>query len=99
MEVKQIIAQLLDIRRNSEDMARGEDKNDPNDNVFSTDVDAIDAAIPLLEKLILKKPEEKTEDIDYQYGKCPYCGDHVDDENDRHYCQCGQRLDWSDIER
>ena len=97
MDIKQIIEQLLDIRRNSEDMARGEDKDDPNDNVFSKDVEAIDAAIPLLEKQIPKNPEEKTEDIDYQYGKCPRCGNHIDDENDRNYCQeCGQRLDWSE---
>jgi hypothetical protein len=97
MDIKQIIGQLIDIRCNSEEMAQGEDKQQPEETVWDLDLKAIDAAIPLLEKQISKKVESKTEDIDNQYGKCPRCGNHVDDENDRNYCQeCGQRLDWSE---
>ena len=60
---------------------------------------ALDIAIKVLEKQIPKKPTDQTMVRDNEgyvglIGKCPHCGEIL--EEDTVYCDCGQKLDWSE---
>ena len=51
-----------------------------------------DIAIEALEKQLPKKPIEKG--IHFVYYKCPNCNRILP--IDKNYCDCGQKLDWSE---
>lgn len=51
-----------------------------------------DMAIEALEKQLPKKPIEKG--IHFVYYKCPNCNKILP--IDKNYCDCGQKLDWSE---
>lgn len=49
-----------------------------------------------LEKQIAKKPLDKTQEYDGEYGLCPCCEQIVADYKEYKRCsECGQALDWS----
>lgn len=59
----------------------------------------IEVAIEALEKQIPKKPIDQSKVRDNEgyvglIGKCPCCGEIL--EEDTVYCDCGQKLDWSE---
>ena len=63
-------------------------------------INAVYKAENALEKQIPKKPnkiERKRDEYGfiYQLGECPLCGKMVTD--DRQCCDCGQKLDWSEV--
>lgn len=60
----------------------------------------IGIAIEALEKQIPKKPIEDTEYIGWLIWRCPVCGTEVGRvlEPLQHHCECGQRIDWSEVE-
>lgn len=60
---------------------------------------AFEVAISAVEKQIAKKPLDKTQEYDGEYGLCPCCEQIVADYKEYKRCsECGQALDWSDTE-
>lgn len=56
-------------------------------------------AVEALEKQIAKKPLDKTQEYDGEYGLCPCCEQIVADYKEYKRCsECGQALNWSDVE-
>ena len=54
-------------------------------------------AINALEKQILKKPIERISLLGLDKGgKCPTCNKHINTCRYWMYCECGQKIDWSD---
>ena len=71
MKIKEVIEQLKNIRYNSEGMSFGDDNPD---NIWAKDVEAINIAIPIIEKQIAEKPKCKiNKELGYMYV-CPKCG-------------------------
>ena len=56
---------------------------------------AFEEAIMALEKQIPKKPSQDSIGL-YHFPTCPNC--HKELESYDHHCDCGQRLDWEEIE-
>ena len=56
---------------------------------------AFEEAIKALEKQIPKKPSQDSVGL-YYFPTCPNC--HKELESYDHHCQCGQALDWEEIE-
>ena len=54
-------------------------------------------AINALEKQIAKKPIERISLLGLDKGgKCPTCNKHINTCRYWMYCECGQKIDWSD---
>ena len=54
-------------------------------------------AINALEKQIAKKPIERISLVGLDKGgKCPTCNKHINTCRYWMYCECGQKIDWSD---
>lgn len=69
-------------------------------NLYQEFLDAYDAAIKALELCSKKKPDKYYDGYydgfpAWEY-KCPNCGREVDDTD--HHCECGQAIDWSEVE-
>lgn len=50
------------------------------------------------EKQMPKKPSQDSLDGLHYFPTCPSCGYGLDKEDRESYCECGQKLDWSDVE-
>ena len=70
-------------------------------------IESRDMAINALEKHIPKKPEYEADgyadgELVYDYAKCPICGHDfeygINDWGCEYCSDCGQKLDWSDVE-
>lgn len=74
------------------------------DEIYITDIRAIDIAIKALEKQLPKKPNIFGDGCDddgkiiYDMWQCPCCAEDYElDYDDYIYCpKCGQKLDWSE---
>ena len=64
----------------------------PNNITCDLTTEVLDVAIQALEKQIQKKPIDRC-----IYKECPTCGN-VEIEFCKHCPDCGQKLDWSDVE-
>lgn len=51
-----------------------------------------------VEKQTAKKPSQDSLDGLHYFPTCPSCGYGLDEEDRESYCECGQKLDWSDVE-
>ena len=70
-----------------------------NSRFSQADKSALKMACNTLEKQIAKKPLDKTQEYDGEYGLCPYCEQIVADYKEYKRCsECGQALNWSDTE-
>ena len=59
--------------------------------------EAFDLAIEALQKQVPMKPVEVKELVIWKY-KCPVCGAYFKTFA-RNICECGQRIDWSEVEK
>lgn len=55
-------------------------------------------AIKALEKQIPKKPSNESLDGLNCFPICPNCHQGLNEDERESFCECGQRLDWSDVE-
>ena len=65
----------------------------------SDDFEWLEKAKQALEKQVPKKPLDKEQEYDGEFGLCPNCKKVVSDFREFKICyNCGQALDWSDTE-
>ena len=51
-----------------------------------------------MEKQIPQKPSNESFDGLNYFPICPSCNQGLDEDERESFCECGQRLDWSDVE-
>ena len=51
-----------------------------------------------MEKQIPQKPSNESLDGLNYFPICPSCNQGLDEDERESFCECGQRLDWSDVE-
>lgn len=65
---------------------------------YSTFGEALALSLKALEKQIAKKPIEQIRLLGLDKGgKCPSCNKYINTCRYWMYCECGQKIDWSDI--
>ena len=68
--------------------------------IYRKDLEALKMAISAIDRQIPKKPIRLPADHPFYYeaGGCPTCGVSVYISDDKYCLQCGQALDWSDVD-
>ena len=52
----------------------------------------------LVDKTVIRAPKGISVTYEGRVGNCPYCGKFIREEQNKHICDCGQRIDWSDFD-